>query len=90
MVGLNVNQLSTAAYCATVKMPELQQRRSKAALGKSTPFKKKKTNQGLLTVILKLHGKMTRICSVQPDFPQMLSSIAMRKHVIEFKLTPRA
>lgn len=43
MVGLNANQLSTAAYCAIVKMPVLQQRRSKAALGKSTPIKKKKS-----------------------------------------------
>lgn len=84
-----MNQFSTAAYCATVKKPVLQQRRSKAVLSKSMPLKK---NQGLFTVILKLHGKMRQVfCNIQPDFPQMLSStIPMRKSVIEFKLTPRA
>lgn len=85
-----MNQLSMAAYCAVVKMPVLQQRRSKAVLGKSTPIKKKiKKPQGLFTVILKLHGKIRQVfCNIQPDFPQMLSSpIPMRE--CDRILTPR-
>lgn len=62
-VGLSVSQLSTAAYCTTVKMPVLQQRSS---VRQVPSFQK---NSGC-TVILKLPGKVRQLfCKEQQDFP---------------------